>query len=266
MASSKPFYTEGMTIEEIMSLGDDTIRSLSTRDISRAVRTLSLAANKRFNRMMNRANIATNKKGKVTKITERADKRGNVKGLDFNALYGYTTYIEAAKPGSKVKPFGVTNVKTPKEDEGYTGALKAEFIRVRNFLKAQSTTIEGSIALRQQKEIELFGSTREDFLEQMYNAGYSREDLQNMINTRDELMTDVYDTFHKWKELYATLGVYDTKKGKEMLREIGVNMAKGHTSEDTLATMTGKYTALAKDQAMTEEEKEEERRRRLRGQ
>ena len=266
MASKKPFYTEGMTIEEIMSLGDDTIRNLKARDISRAVRTLSLAANKRFNRMLNRADVKTNKKGKVTKITERADKRGNVKGLDFNALYGYSSYIEAAGKGKKVKPFGVTNVKVPKEDEGYTGALKAEFTRVRNFLRAQSTTIEGAVELRKQKEVELFGVTREEWLDIMYEAGYSKDDLWRMVKERDQLMSDVYDTFHKWKEIYATLGTYDTKEGKKMLKEIGISMNKGISDEDTLATMTSKYTALAKDQAAAEEDIEEERRRRLRGQ
>ena len=265
MASSKPFYTEGMTIEEIMSLGDDVIRGLDTRDISRAVRTLSLAANKRFNRLLNRADILKDKKGNISKFVEHPDKRGKSYGLDFNALYGYKSYIEAAEPGKKVKPFGVTNVKTKKDEEGYIGALKSEFIRVRNFLKAESTTIEGSVDLRKQKEIELFGITREERLQQMYEEGYSYADLVEMANTRDELMTDVYDTFHKWKEVYALIGTYNTTEGKKMLKEIGEYMQNKHSGEDALAMMDTRYNTLSDAKAEEEADAEEERRNRLRG-
>lgn len=265
MASSKPFYTEGMTIEEIMSLGDDVIRGLDTRDISRAVRTLSLAANKRFNRLLNRADILKDKKGNISKFVEHTDKRGKSYGLDFNALYGYKSYIEAAAPGKKVKPFGVTNVKTKKDEEGYIGALKAEFTRVRNFLQAESTTIEGSVDLRRQKEIELFGITREERLEQMYQEGYSYEDMIRMVNNRNDLMSDVYDTFHKWKELYALIGTYNTTEGKNMLREIGEYMAKGYSDEDALSMMNTRYNALSDTRAEEEADAEEERRNRLRG-
>lgn len=263
--AKKPFFTEGMTIEEIMKLGDDTLRQLSERDISRAVRTLSLAANKRFNRLLTRANVITNDKGEVVKFTERADKRGKAYGLDFNALYGYSSYIESAPKGAKVKPFGVTNVKIAKGEEGYTGALKAEFSRVRNFLQAGSTTIEGSVNLRQNKEITLFGQTREEKIQEMLNEGASAEDIRNMLNSRDEFMSDVYDTFHIWKERYALIGVYDTDKGKEMLAELGRKMDKGQTGEEAINSMENKYNSLARTEAEQAQAAEEARMRRLRG-
>ena len=192
-------------------------------------------------------------------------KRGKSYGIDFNALYGYKSYIEAAAPGKKVKPFGVTNVKTKKDEEGYIGALKSEFIRVRNFLRAESTTIEGSVDLRRQKEIELFGITREERLEQMYEEGYSYEDLVEMVNGRNDLMTDVYDTFHKWKEVYALIGTYNTTEGKKMLKEIGEYMQNKHSGEDALAMMDTRYNTLSDAKAEEEADAEEERRNRLRG-
>ena len=259
-----PFFTEGMTIEEIMQLGDDTLRKLEERDISRAVRTLSLAANKRFNRLLSRAEVITNAEGKVDKFVERADKRGKAYGLDFNALQGYTSYIESTSSG-KVKPFGVTNVKVEKGDPGYVGALKAEFTRVRNFLQAPSTTVEGATDLRKQKELELFGQTREQKIQQMLDEGSSAEDIKNMLNARNDFMSDVYEIYHKWREIYATMGTYEKEEGKKMLREIGRMMDYGRSGEETLANMTNYYQTLGNQEAAREAAKEEARQNRLKG-
>ena len=40
------FYTDNMTVNEILNLTPDVISKMNTRDISRALRTVSLAANK----------------------------------------------------------------------------------------------------------------------------------------------------------------------------------------------------------------------------
>ena len=45
----QPFMVEGMTVQEIINLGDDVISKMNQRDLSRALRTVSLAANKRLN-------------------------------------------------------------------------------------------------------------------------------------------------------------------------------------------------------------------------
>ena len=55
MASSKAFYVDNMTAQEILSLGDDVLSKLSARDMSRALRTVALVANKRVNRLMKNA-------------------------------------------------------------------------------------------------------------------------------------------------------------------------------------------------------------------
>ena len=77
----EPFRTEGMTINEIMALGDDTLRTFSARDMSRAVRTLALAANKRAKRL---SQYGYKRGGKWV------EKKGGP-GVDFNALYGMTS-------------------------------------------------------------------------------------------------------------------------------------------------------------------------------
>ena len=99
----------------------------------------------------------------------------------------------------------------------------------------------------------------------MYEEGYSYADLVEMANTRDELMTDVYDTFHKWKEVYSLIGTYNTTEGKKMLKEIGEYMQNKHSGEDALAMMDTRYNALTDAKAEEEADAEEERRNRLRG-
>ena len=39
--SDKKFYVDGMTVSEILDLGDDVLSSLSMRDLSRAMRTVA---------------------------------------------------------------------------------------------------------------------------------------------------------------------------------------------------------------------------------
>ena len=55
MANS--FLTDNMTADEIISMKnfDDVIANMNTRDVSRTLRTLSLVANKRVNRLLKQA-------------------------------------------------------------------------------------------------------------------------------------------------------------------------------------------------------------------
>ena len=48
---AKKFYVEGMTVDQILSMNPREMAKLNTREISRALRTVSLAANKRINRL-----------------------------------------------------------------------------------------------------------------------------------------------------------------------------------------------------------------------
>ena len=77
----QPFMVEGMTISEIIALGDDVISKMNTRDLSRALRTVALAANKRLNRLKKKAEVSVNEMGDVT----YTDISGQ--GIDFEALY-----------------------------------------------------------------------------------------------------------------------------------------------------------------------------------
>lgn len=209
------FYTDNMTIKEILELSDDVIRNMDQRDLSRAVRTLSLAANKRVNRLNQ---YFYKRRDKETGEIKFIEKKGSP-GLDPNALY-------SLKSGK----FGVGNKNL--------NQLRKEFVRVRNFLNAPSTTISGAKALRQSKELALFGKTREQMLKEARKSKgkkLSQREQWSYIKPINELMSDVYSEFHRWKEEYALQGGYDKDKGNDALELIGRKMAAGLTGDEARA-------------------------------
>ena len=200
-----PFAVEGMTVDEIINLGDNVISKMNSRDISRALRTVSLAANKRIKRLLAKAEISTNELGDVTYL----DISG--KGIDFEALY--------ATGGKK---FGLGRGKHSRGD------IYKEFARVRSFMKAGSTTISGAIELRKKRERQLFGKTREE----MYQ-GVSPSEAALIEDQMKDIMSDIYSEYHRWREEYAIEGGYTKEKGRRVLRMFGKRvMNKGLSPED----------------------------------
>lgn len=209
MASKKGFVTDGMTVAQILKMGDQELSRLNRRELSRALRTVSLAANKRIGRLMSKADIVKNDMGDIKYV----DKSG--KGIDFEALY-YT--------GGK--KFGVG--KSADRNQIYK-----EFARVRGFMNAKSTTIKGAIELRQKRERALFGKTHEEM-------GLTEAQTSNL----NDFMGDVYSEFHKWKEEYEMQGGYDKQKGKRVLKMLARRMHdKGMTGEEARQSVSDYYDA-----------------------
>lgn len=207
--SKKPFYVEGMTVEEIVNLGDDVLNKMNARDLSRALRTVALAANKRINRLKKHADIKVNDQGDVKYIEK------GTKGIDFEALY--------RTGGEK---FGLGRGKHQR------GEIYKEFARVRNFINAPSSTVTGAIALRQQRERQLFGKTREEFKE-----GFTG--TQEELNA---LMSDIYAEYHRWREEYAIEGGYSKEQGRRVLKMFGRRVLnKGMTPEDARTEIENYY-------------------------
>lgn len=209
----KPFFVEGMTIEQIINLGDDVISKMNQRDLSRALRTVSLAANKRINRLMKKAEVTTNEMGDVT----YTDISGQ--GIDFEALY--------VTGGKK---FGLGRGKHQRSE------IYKEFAKVRSFLKAESTTIAGAIKLRQKREKQLFGTTREELYKYVAPAEYALLEAE-----MKDMMKDIYSEFHRWKEEYQIEGGYNKDLGKRVLRMFGRRTMKGMTAEDARAEIEEYY-------------------------
>jgi len=213
-----PFLVEGMTVSQILNLGDDVIRHMSTRDLSRAVRTVSLAANKRLTRLEAHAEkTKTGYREKGTKLL----------GIDFNALQ------------SNQSRFGVRGAKSQ-------GQLMSEFTRVRNFLNAGSSTIAGAVQLRKDKELALFGRTREDIISEKIATGQISNTV-GAINKEyrriDRQMKGAYENYNKWKEEFGMKGGYDIGEGREILARFGRMQQAGIRKNSALKQVREEYKA-----------------------
>ena len=218
-----PFLVEGMTVSQILNLGDDVIRHMGTRDLSRAVRTISLAANKRLARLERHAEkTKTGYREKGTKLL----------GIDFNALQ------------SNQSRFGVKGAKSQ-------GQLMSEFTRVRNFLNAGSSTISGAIQLRKDKEMALFGRTREDIISEKIATGQISNTV-GAINREyrriDRQMKGAYENYNKWKEEFGMKGGYDVDEGREVLARFGRMQQAGIRKDSALKQVREEYKAKIKQE------------------
>ena len=209
----QPFMVDGMTVEDIIKLGDDVISKMNQRDLSRALRTVALAANKRLNRLKKKAEVSVNEHGDVT----YTDISGQ--GIDFEALYF-----------TGGKKFGLGRGKQKRGD------IYKEFARTRAFLQAKSTTIAGAIELRKKRERQLFGQTREELYGTLPPA-----EAALMENEMKDIMKDIYSEFHRWKEEYQIEGGYDKELGKRVLKMFGRRTMKGMTAEDARADIESYY-------------------------
>lgn len=164
MASSKKFFTDDMTAEEIINLGDDILSKLDKRDLQRAVRTTALVANKRLKRL--KAQAKHEGGFKDSKYVEKVSAKHKIALDALNAI---------TEQGKTAATFGVGKNKSRNE-------LYAELARIRRFLNMKTSTLKGAKAVRQQREKRLFKETREEALKKArkeYTKGYKKATGKN---------------------------------------------------------------------------------------
>lgn len=198
MASKKPFFTDGMSVNQIINLGTSILNKLSFRDLSRALRTVALAANKRINRLKQ---YAYKRKGKWIE-------KKNGPGLDLNAL----NKLEGGR-------FGVGN-KDRNE-------IYKEFTRARNFLNSPSSTVKGAKELRKNRERALFGATREEL-----TKGMNKKEKEAYIKNMKEVSSDTFADYDDFLDEYEMQGGYTVEKGKRALSTIAQEKLHGASPED----------------------------------
>ena len=147
----KPFFTDGMTVKEILDLGANVLNSLGSRDMSRALRTVALAANKRINRLLSNA-----KKVRTGTYDKKTGK----------PLYNYIEKASAKYPiatdalnyitddGRRAPRFGVGKKNL--------NEMRSEFARIREFMGLETSTIKGAVNVRKGRESRILGETREE--------------------------------------------------------------------------------------------------------
>lgn len=133
------FYTDDMTVNDILNMSWQELHSLDTRDMSRALRTVSLAANKRINRLMKQ--VKKTKDGYVPKQSAKHN-------IAVDAINAVT------QDGKKKIKWGVKEASTRNE-------MIEQINDIRKFMNMKTSTISGAKAVRKAREQRLFGKTRE---------------------------------------------------------------------------------------------------------
>jgi len=154
---AKGFYVDGMTVEQILNLSDDVLSKLNQRDMSRAVRTVALTANKRVNRLLNQAKV------------------GNVITDDGRAIHKSRKYINRASSDIALDSLNYIS-KDATKDPHFSAKGKSrnelyhELKEMQSFMKMKTSTIQGARKVRKMREERLYGKSSEDLIKEQIRA------------------------------------------------------------------------------------------------
>lgn len=168
------FFVDGMTVEQILGMPFNELNKFDEREMSRALRTVALAANKRLAKLK-----------KYAELTEdNYQPSGNKKQIATDALNW------ATKDGKREK-FGVKTVKVP---EGSKSTLRNKMYEqigdIRQFMNMKSSTVTGAVELRKTREKTIFGKTREQAARGKSRA--EREVIYRTFDTNSKAMWKAY--------------------------------------------------------------------------
>lgn len=204
---AKKFYVEGMTVEQILSMNPREMAKLNTREISRALRTVALAANKRIARLRQYAKKTSTgyvPKGVKTQIATDAlnwvTKNGKLKG-----------------------PFGVKSA-------GTRNKMLQQISTIKQFMSMKSSTVSGATALRKEREKKLFGKTREQA-----GRGQSKRQKSKTYRRFHEMNARVWELYYKFMELNGMDPHAVWEGSDEILTLIGHGVAEGKSEEDIIS-------------------------------
>ena len=203
------FYTDNMTVNEILNLSNEQISKLNERDVSRALRTVSLAANKRIQRLMQQA-----RKTKDGYIPKKSAKRN----IAVDALNAVTNDGK-----TKVK-FGVKSAPTRNK-------MIEQIGEIRRFMNMQTSTVSGAVKVRKEREKRLFGKTAEQA-----GRGKTKKEKKEIEKKFSQKVSEAYALFRKYLEYeglpnspYMKFAGSDT-----ILNLIGKKIINGDSEEETL--------------------------------
>lgn len=223
---AKGFYTDNMTVSQILSMSNEELSKLNKREVSRALRTVALAANKRVTRL--KANAKKTKEGYVQKQSAK-------KNIAMDALNAVTS------DGKKNVKFGVRQSATRNK-------MIEQIGDIRRFMNMKTSTVTGAVQVRKNREKQLFGKT----LEQA-QRGRSKKQKAIIARKYREKTSQAYSAFRKYLEYegipnspYIKFAGSDT-----VLDLIGKSIINGSSEDEALEA------ALEYAEAQYEQEQEE---------
>ena len=190
-------------------MSNEDIARLNERDVSRALRTVSLAANKRIQRLMQQA-----RKTKEGYVPKKSAKRN----IAVDALNAVTNDGK-----TKVK-FGVKSAPTRNK-------MIEQIGEIRRFMNMQTSTVSGAVKVRKEREKRLFGKTAEQA-----GRGKTKKEKKAIEKKFSQKVSEAYALFRKYLEYeglpnspYMKFAGSDT-----ILNLIGKKIINGDSEEETL--------------------------------
>lgn len=227
---AKPFKVEGLTVKQILELQPDELSTFNEREMSRALRTVSLAANKRVRRLKEQAKFS---RAEGRYIQKKSAKQN----VALDALNAVT------KDGSvKGDPFGVSKAKGRND-------MYKQLAEIRQFMNAKTSTIKGAKAVRQAREKRLLGKTTEQL-----TKGKSKAEKAAITADIANTMSETYKGFRKYLEATGRSNThYENFEGSETILNIIKTMViQTGNHEDGLQAALDHDTAIYEAEKMAE--------------
>lgn len=178
---------EGLRVEELLNLTNEDLNNMTKRDISRVTRTISLAANKRLDRLLKHSEKVQG---------EYVPKKGDKTRIDPFAL---NMVLEESKRKSGSKEGYIQRFSAAQDTKNQ---LRVEFNRARRFMNMKTSTIGGSVANKAAREKRATGYTQAEYVEEKLKEGITPEISSEEF---ERLEKKAYSRFRKYNE-YRVMG------------------------------------------------------------
>ena len=205
---AKPFYVDGLTVEQILNMDPAEMAKLNKREISRALRTVSLAANKRIEKL--------EKYAKKTKHGYIPNPKGG-KSIAVDALNWVSSDATA-----KAK-FGVRRADNRNQ-------MISQIGKVRQFMNMKTSTVTGAVNVRKAREKNLFGKTREQM-----SRGKTEKQKQAIYKNLQQMYNTIWSAYHKYRELKGQDPHAYYEDSMSVISMLGQNVTSGVSEDEAVA-------------------------------
>lgn len=244
------FYTDGMTVEQILAIPPSDLNKLSERDLSRALRTVSLAANKRIDRLMQNVKVQDG-----TLVVKKSAKH-KIATDAINKLY------EEAGKSKKAMRFSVGG-KTRNQ-------MYAELMRAKGFMDLKTSKVRKAVEVRKKREKRLFGKTAEDIrreAEKEFRRNYykaygkqpNKKEVEKVGGWSEEQyqkeQSDIWSMIRRLMEVPAIRANYGSD---EVIQYVAMRVSFGGTEEEIKEELINKALKTYEELIRQREEEEEE--------
>lgn len=178
---AKGFRTDNMTVEQILKMDPRAIGKMGERELSRTLRTLSLAANKRVDRLKQYAQ----KSGTGKWISS-----GTGRQIATDALNWVTD------DGKRSGRFGVKQTSKYKKESTRLRKMREQVHAIRTFMGMKTSKVAVATEIRKNRETWLFGKTREQAARGLKGGAKSA-----VFDKYKAMYDQVWEMYHKMGEL-----------------------------------------------------------------